>query len=200
MGRYNCSSCCSILSWSILKDLLVNNREQKNLLQQAVKATRENALSCISVADESEDSDIKDIGDSSDNDVASKKTKYDPFAEFRNAALDTSKGTCHESKDFEADVEEELRHYNSIAGISLQQPDAVRSVFDPLLWWGQQRHSFPILSYLVGQLLVIPASSAESEWHFSGAGHIACKDRNQLKDDAVECTVVYYEAVRKGII
>ena len=125
-----------------------NTREQKNLLEQAVKAARENALSCISVADESEDSDIDDVGESSDNDVASKKTKYDPFAEFRNAALDMSKGTRHESKDFEADVEEELRCYNSIAGVSLQQPDAVRSVFDPLLCWGQQRYSFPILSYL----------------------------------------------------
>ena len=67
------------------------------------------------------------------------------------------KGTCHESQDFEADVEEELRCYHSIAGVSLQQLDAVRSVFDPLLWWGQQRYSFSILSYLAQQLLVIPA-------------------------------------------
>ena len=49
-------------------------------------------------------------------------------------------------------------------------------------------------------MLVIPASSAESERHFSGAGRIAWKDRNRLKDDAVESTVVFYEAVRKGII
>ena len=82
--------------------------------------------------------------------------------------MDTSKGTCHESKDFEADVEEELRHYNSIARVGLQQPDAVKSVFDPLLWWDQQRYSFPILSYLARQLLVIPACSAEPERHFSG--------------------------------
>ena len=47
---------------------------------------------------------------------------------------------------------------------------------------------------------MIPASSAESERHFSGAGCIARKDRNCLKEDAVESTVVYYEAVRKGII
>ena len=50
------------------------------------------------------------------------------------------------------------------------------------------------------QLLVMPASSVGSERHFSGAGHIARKDRNCLKDDAIESTVVYYEAVRKGII
>ena len=76
----------------------------------------------------------------------------------------------------------------------------MRLVFDPLLWWGQQSFNFPILSCLARQVLVIPASSAESERHFSGAGRIARKDRNCLKDDAVEPTVVFYEAVRKGII
>ena len=65
---------------------------------------------------------------------------------------------------------------------------------------GQQSFNFPILSCLAWQVLVIPASSAESERHFSGAGRIARKDRNRLKDDAVESTVVFYEAVRKGII
>ena len=84
--------------------------------------------------------------------------------------------------------------------MDLQQPDAVRSVFDPLLWWGQQSYNFPILCCLARQLLVIPASSAESERHFSGTGYIARKDRNRLKDDAVESTVVFYEAVRKGLI
>ena len=128
----------SLKIFSFVKD----TKEKKNLLQQAIKATRENALSCIFVSDESEDSDIEDIGESHDSDVASKKTKYDPFAEFRNAALDMRKEIGHGSI---ADVEEGLRRCNSIAGVSLQQPDAVRSVFDPLLWWGQQRYSFLIL-------------------------------------------------------
>jgi len=57
-----------------------------------------------------------------------------------------------------------------------------------------------ILSYLAHQNLVIPASSAESEKHFIGAGHIAQKDRNHLKDNAVESTFIYYEAIRKQII
>ena len=64
-------------------------------------------------------------------------------------------------------------------------------------WWDEQRYSFPVLSCPARQLLVTPAASAESERHFSGAGRIAHKDRNRLKDDAV---VVYYEAARKGII
>jgi len=59
-------------------------------------------------------------------------------------------------------------------------------------------YSFPVLSCLAR--LVILAASAESERHFSGAGKIAHKDRNRLKENAVESLVVYYEAVRKGII
>ena len=178
MGRHKCPSCCSILSRSIPKVLLIvkNTRERKNLLEQVVQAIRENAVSHtgILVTVKSEDSDTEDTAKSPGNDVAFKKEKYDPFAEFRNAALDMSKRSGHTSTDFEADVEE-FRHYNSIAGVSLQQPDAVRSVFDPLMWWGQHRYTFPILSFLARQLLVIPASSAESECHFSGAGCIARK-------------------------
>ena len=57
--------------------------------------------------------------------------------------------------------------------------------------WGEQGYSFPVLSCPARQLLVVPASSAESEKHFSGAARIARKDRNRLKDDAVESSVVY---------
>ena len=43
-----------------------DSRERKNLLQQVVKAARENAYF---VTDESEDSDIECIGESPDSDV-----------------------------------------------------------------------------------------------------------------------------------
>ena len=55
--------------------------------------------------------------------------------------------------------------------------------------------SFPILSHVAQTILVTSASSAESERHFNGAGRIACKDRNQLKDDAVENSVIFYEEI-----
>ena len=102
----------SLKSFSFVK----NTREWKNLLEQAVQAIRENAVSYagILVTDKSEDSDTEGTAKSPDNDVASKKVKYDPFAEFRNVALGG-----HASTDFEADVEEEFQHYNSIAGVGL---------------------------------------------------------------------------------
>ena len=65
-----------------------------------------------------------------DNETSTEKAKYDPFAEFRNVASGTSKSSGHVS-DFEADVDAEFQHYNSITVVDLQQPDAVRSVFDP---------------------------------------------------------------------
>ena len=119
----------SLKSFSFVKD----TKEQKNLLEQAVQAIREIAVSYagILVTDESGDSDIEDTAEGPNNDGASKKAKYDPFAEFRNAVLDTRSG--HASTDYEADVDDEFQRYNSISGVSLQQPDAVRSVFDPLL-------------------------------------------------------------------
>ena len=191
----------SLKSFSIVKDA----REWKNLLEQAEQAARENAMSYagILVTDDSEGSDIEDgtTGEHSDREdgVATKKAKCYPFAEFRNVVTGNPKSSHHTS-DFEADVKAEFRHYNSVTDVNLQQLNAVRSVFDPLLWWGQQSYNFPILSYLARQLLVIPASSAECERHFSSAGRIARKDRNGLKDDAVESTVVYYKAVIKGLI
>ena len=108
------------------------------------------------------------------------------MAEFRNAAGDKPR---KKSSKITVEVNEELCRYDSITGVNLTQAYAVRSIFVLLLWWVEQRYSFPVLSCLARQLLDIPAASAESERHFSGAGGIACKDRNRLKDDAVESLV-----------
>ena len=68
----------------------------------------------------------------------------------------------------------------------------MRSIFDPPLWWGEQRYSFPIMSYVARTILVISASTAESECHFGSGGYVAKEDQNRFKDDAVEavsCTM-----------
>ena len=85
----------SLKSFSFVKDAT----ERKNLLEQAVQAAKENALSCILVTDDHlGDSDIEGTAaEAHDNDIAFKKAKFDPFAEFRNAALDTSKRSDHAS-------------------------------------------------------------------------------------------------------
>jgi len=138
----------SLKSFSFVKD----GKERRNLLEQATQAARENLIhfNGILVSDESDTSDLEDMtatAESPDNETSVKKTIYDSFAEFRNMASGTSKCSGHVS-DFEADVDAEFRRYSSITGVDLQQPDAVRSVFDPLLWWGQQSFNFLILSCL----------------------------------------------------
>ena len=82
------------------------------------------------------------------------------------------------ARDLKTEVCEEIRRYKHMGGVSLHQANAIRIIFDSLVWWGEQRYSFPILNHVARTILVISASSAESERHFSGAGRIACKDRN----------------------
>ena len=104
------------------------------------------------------------------------------------------------ASDLKTEVCEEIRRYKCMGGVSLHKANAVRIIIDPLVWWGEQKYSFPILSHVARAILVISASSAELERHFSRAGRIACKDRNRLKDDAVKSSVIYYEGIRKGMI
>ena len=59
-------------------------------------------------------------------------------------------------------------------------------MFDPLSRWSKSSCKLPLLCKLAKQILVIPASSAESERHFSTAGKIAKKDRAHLSSSAVE--------------
>ena len=98
----------------------------------------------ILVSDDSDASDLEDITATTDCTDNESSTRYDPVAEFRNVSSGNHKSGGHVS-DFEADVDAEFWHYNSIT-------DAVRSVFDPLLWWGQQSFNFPILSCLGWQV------------------------------------------------
>ena len=170
--------------------------ERRNLTEQAGDIVKENAMSIAKIhvypEKEFEASDVELIENDEEErwegvENINKKTKYDPLAEFRNASCVSGP---KKSSNLMAEVNEELRRYSSISSVNLKQTGNVRSIFDPLLWWGEQRYSFSILSCLANQLLVIPASSAESERHFSGAGRIVRKDRNRLKDDAVESSVV----------
>ena len=83
----------SLKSFSFIKDV----KERKGLLAQAEEAVRENAMSYsgILVTDDSDCSDIEDCttGEQSDreDDVVSKKAKYDPFSEFRNVVTGNPK-------------------------------------------------------------------------------------------------------------
>jgi len=48
---------------------------------------------------------------------------------------------------------------------------------DPLQWWRDNHHRFPVLRYMAFDLLAAPASSAADERRFSSAGHVLNKER-----------------------
>jgi hypothetical protein len=62
-------------------------------------------------------------------------------------------------------------------------------VFNPIAWWGLNVKKFPLLAKIAKKIFVIPASSAESERHFSTAGKITRKDRSNLSAATVESSV-----------
>ena len=98
--------------------------------------------------------------------------------------------------DMYRQVNKEIIAYGSI------QDDSAfsESSFNPLLWWGKQKYRLPFLASAAKQILVIQASSAESERHFSTAGRVTRKDRARLDTKTVEAQVLLAEALMKKII
>ena len=43
------------------------------------------------------------------------------------------------ARDLKTEVCEEIRRYKNMGGVSLHQANAVRIIFDPLVWWGELR-------------------------------------------------------------
>jgi hypothetical protein len=115
--------------------------------------------------------------------------QYDTYDQFKIAV-------CHDIAKYESLLGP---FDNGDSGESSTQ-DSNESVFDPLAWWGKQSGKLPLLAKLAKQILVIPASSAESERHFSTAGKITRKDRAKLSSSTVEASVLVAQALKKGLI
>lgn len=57
---------------------------------------------------------------------------------------------------------------------------------DPLKWWNDHQTKFKYISKVARQYLCIPATSVESERHFSAAGRTVTKIRNRLSPEVTE--------------
>ncbi|CAF1667100.1 unnamed protein product [Didymodactylos carnosus] len=64
---------------------------------------------------------------------------------------------------------------------------------NPLKYWKQNREDYPMLSIISRQILVIQASSSESERHFSAGGAIVSETRSRLSPENVESLIVLRE-------
>ncbi|KAJ6437653.1 reverse transcriptase [Purpureocillium lavendulum] len=64
------------------------------------------------------------------------------------------------------------------------------NIKNPLAWWVDRRHIWPILSKLALNIFSTPAMSAEPERVFSDGGELITDKRNGLGDDTVEAEMV----------
>ncbi|KAI6655613.1 Zinc finger BED domain-containing protein 1-like [Oopsacas minuta] len=124
---------------------------------------------------------------------APKSNRLDPLLCFRN--FSTTVSTNNYTNWNEENLRSELTDYEKI--ISIQYDE---DIFDPIKWRGEHSCRFPIPSFLSQSFLVIQASSAESERHFSSAGRGTRKDRAKLNPDTVEGLVLLNDALKKKII
>ena len=71
--------------------------------------------------------------------------------------------------------------------------------FDPVAWWGKEKYRFPLLSTAAREILVIQASSAESERHFSTGGKMTRKDSARLGSSTLEAQMIVAEAIKRDL-
>ncbi|CAF3399300.1 unnamed protein product [Rotaria sp. Silwood2] len=95
--------------------------------------------------------------------------------------------TAASANSFNNDVERQIQIYENT---SYELPKD----YNPLIFWCDQQSTLPILSKIAKSIFVIQASSAESERHFSTAGHIVTEQRSQLNSEFLESLVVLKEA------
>ncbi|KIL54439.1 hypothetical protein M378DRAFT_92545, partial [Amanita muscaria Koide BX008] len=77
---------------------------------------------------------------------------------------------------------------------------AESGVRDPLLWWYEQRQSYPGLSRMARDYLSIPATSVNVEHVFSGGRMLLPYLRNRLQVETARALLCLGEWIKKGII
>jgi hypothetical protein len=74
------------------------------------------------------------------------------------------------------------------------------TVKNPLAWWVDRRHVWPILSKLALNIFSTPAMSAEPERVFSDGSELITDKRNGLGDDTVEAEMIQKNWITSKIL
>ena len=121
-----------------------------------------------------------------DQSPPSKRMKNDPFADFRNRTT-TKNPPTSSKKALAVELDRQIQTYDSMQ---------INDDYDnnPFTFWYQHKADLSLLAKIAKSVLIIPASSAESERHFSIAGQIVTELRSCLHPDCVEALVVLKEA------
>ncbi|CAF4762223.1 unnamed protein product [Rotaria sp. Silwood2] len=123
---------------------------------------------------------------SSEKPLPSKRLKDDPFSDFRNRKTNQSTSFVDQHA-LTIELDRQIQIYDSME---------INDDYDnnPFSFWNEHKDDLWILARIAKSVLVIPASSAESERHFSSAGQIVTEIRSSLDPDHVEALVVLKEA------
>ena len=122
-----------------------------------------------------------------------KKAKYDPLTWFQtdNSTILNNKSNYN----IDSLVKKEIQLY-------IQEVVPKQENFHLLDWWNHHKLQYPLLSKIALQLLVIQASSSESERHFSAfnARHIITSQRNSMLPETIEAVSVVLEGYKNNLI
>ena len=116
----------------------------------------------------------------------SKRLKDDPFADFRNKTGAPNASNSDRSASVK-ELDRQIRIYENMD---------IDDDYDnnPFTFWYKYKTDLPLLAKIAKSVLVIPASSAAGERHFSIIGQIVTELRSSLDPDCLEALVVLKEA------
>lgn len=112
----------------------------------------------------------------------SEDNENDPFLALRSGVIEHR--TEHNAAANQ--LKEEFRRYLN-KDYSVLKPNLCE-------FWSGHQLDFPVLSSVAKKILVIQASSAESERHFSSSGEVVREKRSRLSPSCVEALTVLKEA------
>ncbi|KAI6660230.1 hypothetical protein LOD99_10466 [Oopsacas minuta] len=121
--------------------------------------------------------------------IPPKVSKSDPFLSLRSSASVSAKLTTT------CEIKESLiQEFNSYLGNSAKD-----TTINPLMFRKVRQSEYPCLSQLAHKIYLIPASSGESDRHFSISGATLDSKRSNLAGSTVESLVVLKESTLNGL-
>jgi hypothetical protein len=167
---------------------------KRNAARAKRAALSEQPASAVSPKESSEQKNVVQAS----NNVAGDNANFHPLKRTRSeeelkeklkkqradAELDPDSNEANPSESLKRAAEEEIQRYLKV--------DEIRGA-DPLVWWRNNRKSFPLIAQLAQELLAVPASSAGAERIFKALAHALSKRRRRLYDHRAESMVFVHE-------
>jgi hypothetical protein len=168
-----------------------NGKEEKKSVEEETKSTKKEKKASTPKKQQK-----------SDASAASKQTATASSSGTKRKATDELPVTAKEKADKRAKlleqaarqfgdraeriaVSNEVKDYMSMPSVPLDT--------DPLQWWREHQHRFPVLARVARRFLCIPASSAPAERVWSTAGNTITEKRARLSDETVENLILCHE-------